>query len=112
MALLRDAGERRPLLWLLLGADPPVKVRGLGRMDPQAAIMLHLEAVLSRAEGHDLEFASAAARIPEVLAWTTWARLGQAVAESRDAFTADDPSTEGTVRRLAESVSSSINRHA
>src|SRR5262249_31584426 len=45
LAVTRAAHEHTPLLLLVLGAPPPIKVTGLGRMSIADAIRLHLPAL-------------------------------------------------------------------
>lgn len=48
VALMREARGRSPLLLLILGSEPPVPVRGHGRMGIAEAISRHLHSVLDR----------------------------------------------------------------
>ncbi len=80
LALLQTAGARTPLLLVILGAPPPVKlIRHSGRVPLHDAVTLHLEAVHNRVEGALLGLAEMTRRLPETLAWITWAEIQQTV---------------------------------
>ena len=108
---MRDAGERKPLLLLILGHEPPVPVKGHGRLAIRDAIASPLPEVLARARNHQLTVEGCLAALDNTVAWTTWASLRAVVAEQTENYTGD-PSTKGTVRRLAHSVLEAIDRHA
>ena len=108
---MRDAGERKPLLLLILGHEPPVPVQGHGRLAIRDAIAAPLPEVLARARNHQLTVEGCLAALDETVAWTTWASLRAVVAEQAEIYTGD-ASTKGTIRRLAHSVLEAIDRHA
>jgi hypothetical protein len=108
---LRDAGNRTPLLWLILGEAPPVKIQSHGKRPISEAISLHVESVLSRAEGHTISPEEATARIEEIVCWITWEEISKIV-ETQMANLAcvnggPNPSQLATLSRLASSVSKS-----
>ncbi|MFD2078116.1 hypothetical protein SAMN05421678_108297 [Actinopolymorpha cephalotaxi] len=109
---VREAGDRTPLLLLILGSAPPVTVRGHGRMGIEEAVALHLESVVDRMDGSDLDPAMLVDQISDVFAWTTWHDVGRVVADQERRFAADDPSVVASVRRLAASVTQAIERHS
>ena len=49
---------------------------------------------------------------PAAVAWITWHELAQTVSEEAARFPSSDPSVIGAVRRLANSVTRSIQRHS
>ena len=112
VALMRETQGRTPLLLLILGSEPPVAVRGHGRLGITEAISLHLASVLERTEDHDLDESSLRESVPEVLAWITWQKLGRVVTDQRATFCSDSPSVNATVSRLADSLTNSISRHS
>jgi len=112
VALMREARGRSPLLLLILGSEPPVPVRGHGRMGIAEAISLHLHSVLERTEDHDLDESSLRESLPEVLSWITWQELGSVVTKQQGTFSSDNPSANATVSRLADSLTDSVARHS
>lgn len=111
LCTLEEAGDRRPLLWLLLGEEPPVRVEGHGRLSIVDAIGLALPHVLERCDDpHDSD--QLLSRIDEVVAWTTWHQLQTTVRWALGTYACDDPSTLASVGRLAASVIHAIDRHA
>ncbi len=67
LALLRDAGAKVPLLFLVLGSGPPVPVRGYGRLDLEDAVAMHLERVHARTTGMFLQPQELLPYLPSVL---------------------------------------------
>lgn len=111
LCMLIEAGDRKPLLWLLLGEEPPVRVKGHGRLSLADAIALALPQVLERCdEPHDPD--QLLSRVDELVAWTTWQQLQMTVSAALDAYMCEDPSTLASVRRLALSVIHAVDRHA
>ncbi|MGH3623461.1 MAG: hypothetical protein ACRDQ5_16965 [Sciscionella sp.] len=112
VAVTRDAGPRTPLLLLLLGSPPPVRVRGHERLDIAEAVALHIESVLDRTEHHGLSLTSLQQQLPETCAWITWHELAHVVADQQARYATDDPSVAGSIRRLATSITRAISWHA
>lgn len=111
MLALRDAGPRTPLLFLMLGSEPPVKVAKHGRLSIPDAISLYLEPVLNRAEGHSIAIEHAFAKVGEVVCWITWHEIYAIVESQQAALTCGDPSVDASIARLADSVTEAIKRH-
>lgn len=111
LCTLGEAGDRRPLLWLLLGEEPPVRVKGHGRLSIVDAVALALPRVLERCDDpHDSD--QLLSRVDEFVAWTTWHQLQMTVRAALDTYACDDPSTLASVCRLAVSVIHAVDRHA
>jgi hypothetical protein len=108
---LRDAGNHTPLLWLILGEPPPVKVAGHRRLSIAEAISIHVKSVLSRAEGHTIRPKEAIALIDEVVCWTTWGEIAAVIEKQRACLVCEDPSQRAALSRLANSVTRAIAWH-
>ena len=108
LALLQQAGDRTPVMLLILGAPPPVMVSGSGLLDPLAALVAELQAHASGNPAVDelLE------RAPEILAWTTWPDIATAVADEMARLEIPDPSVAAAVRRTARSLVDAVSWHA
>jgi hypothetical protein len=111
VATMAYAGTRSPLI-LLLGVEPPVLVRGRGRMGLEQAVSSELESVLFRANNERLTVEGLVERIPDVFCWITWAELSAVIGSQAAGFSTADPSVNASVRRLAKSIGSSIAWHA
>ncbi|MDQ6850506.1 MAG: hypothetical protein M3070_11205 [Actinomycetota bacterium] len=111
VAVIRSAGDRAPLLLLIIPYAPPVPVKGLGRMTVHEAIATSLERVLERTEARKGDLAELTERIPQTIAWVTWKQLGDAVRNARAAFVSEDVSVVRTFDRLCDLVTDSIQRH-
>ncbi len=109
---LRDAEQRTPLMLLVLGQEPPVKVAKHGKLSIEHAISLHLESVLSRAGGYSESAVHALAKVGDVVCWITWQEISAIVDSQFAAFECADPSVRASIARLAESVTSAIAWHA
>jgi hypothetical protein len=110
VATMAHAGTRTPLI-LLLGAEPPVLVRGRGRMSLERAISSELESVLLRAKNEHLMLDQMIGRIPEVFCWITWPELSAVISSQAAGFATTDASVDSSVQRLAKSICSSIAWH-
>lgn len=110
--VMREARKRQPLLWLVLGSEPPVLVQGHGRLELSEAIELYLESVLARAENHNLEKTQLLEQMDEVVSWTTWQTIAQVVREQAKSIATSDPSIAACVGRLTDSVIRSVSWHS
>lgn len=104
--------NQEPILWLILGEEPPVPVQGHGRLNPRDAIELHLESVLNRTENHNFEKSLLLKQVDEVVCWTTWQTIAEVVKKQLTEITITEPSARGCVERLANSVVQSITWHS
>jgi hypothetical protein len=112
LAVLQEAGQRGPLLMLILPGPPPVAVSRHGRLDLHDAVARWLEPVLLRCE-HEFPAAEELLRnVTSVIAYTTWPAVAQSIKSGLQAFSCSDPSVEASVRRLANSVLGAINWHS
>lgn len=108
---LRDAGARTPILLLILGAAPPVRVTKHGKLSLQDAVLLHLDAVLAKAEDHSITPEHARGMVEDVVCWITWHEISSVVQAQCDAFHTADLSIKACVDRLASSVTGAIEWH-
>lgn len=99
------AAGRRAVLLLVLGAPPPIAVKGLGRMTPEEAVVSGMAAIAARRPAMINEDTNV-----EIL-WITWSEIAQATAASAAAFPARDQSVSGCLRRLADSLVSAVAFH-
>lgn len=113
LAVLHDAGEKTPLLLLVLGAPPPVRVKGRqGLLGLTEAVELNLASVRARTDGVSTSLADLIERVNEVLAWVTWAEVREIVLRQGSLFAGGDSSMAGTVQRLCHSVKQAIDWHS
>lgn len=108
---LRDSLQRTPILFLVLGSEPPIKVAKHGKMPILDAIRLYLEAVLSRTERHSITMEQALGRVEEVTCWITWQEISEIVESTRAALVCNDQSIKLSINRLASSVTRAIEWH-
>jgi hypothetical protein len=111
LALLQQSQGRIPLLFLVLGAPPPVRVDTLGRVQPAEAISRTIAEVAAETGADEVVTAELLEGVPEMIAWITWSEVGALVADQAALF-ADLPSgLGGTVRRLASAVTAAVAWH-
>lgn len=108
---LRDAGSRTPILLLIIGSAPPVKVAKHGKLSLPDAISLYLESVLTRAENHSLTPEHARRVVGDVVCWITWHEISEIVQAQREAFRTTDMSLQGCIDRLAASITGAVAWH-
>lgn len=112
VALMTNAGSAHHIL-LLLGATPPVRVKGAGHLEIAEAVGSFLGRVLERVGDETLPAESELMeRIPEVFSWISWPELEQCVARAASSYSAANPSGKASVRRIAAFVRNSIAWHA
>jgi hypothetical protein len=107
----REAMGRQPLLILVLGENPPIKVKNHGRISVKESILMYLQSVLDKTEGHPYKFEQLADMIDSSVAWITWDQINQIVTRKFNSFTSDSQSTYGSISRLVVSITDSIARH-
>lgn len=109
MLVLQEAGERVPLLLLVLPKEPPIQVDSNGRMSLEAAVSLGVDSVCARISTTKVPDVSLVAK---TIAFTTWDNIAIALGEGLTASSAVDPSALGCVTRLVNSARSAIAWHA
>ncbi|MHA7143837.1 hypothetical protein ACX80U_03875 [Arthrobacter sp. TmT3-37] len=108
---MTNAGDRLPFLFLL-GVEPPLSVKGLGKMTLHEAIRLYLPAVLERAGNTGFSEDDLMFRIDDVVCWISWATLASTIKSQMESFSCGDPSTDAAVQRLGNQVTSAIAWHS
>jgi hypothetical protein len=101
------AAGRQPLLLLVLGAPPPVPVRGHGRLDIADAVRLGYRLISERL-GKDWPICDPRATVAYVT-WTDIASMAISVAET---YEIDDDSALRAIRRIATSVGDAVAAHS
>lgn len=112
LTVLREAGDRHPLLLLVLPEAPPVLVRGHGRLSIQEAIARWVTPILPQL---DAEFPSAeelVKGIESAVAWVTWSTISEDVAAGLEHLNCPDASFFGSISRLVQSVRQAIEWHS
>ena len=102
----QHAAGRQPLLLLVLGAPPPVRVRGQGVLGIADAVSLGATKI-----GERLGTTVAMPDPVTMVAWTTWAEVADAVGRAADAYECPDRSALQAIRRLAASVGDAVHAH-
>ncbi len=103
LAVVTNSEGRTPLLFLF-GVEPPVRVKGLGRLTVADAIERHLPAVLERAGDVGLSFADLMSRVDDVVCWISWECIESTVRSQLGLFTAADASVDASIRRMGDQV--------
>ncbi len=111
LCLLRDFPGPTRLLLLILGAPPPIRVRGLGTLSISDAISTQLPTVLAKATPKpplDLLEAS----MTQSCAWITWAEIDAIVNSEATQFADPNASVATAVGRGAAAVRRFIAWHS
>ena len=112
IATVQQAGERVPLLLVILGSPPPVRVLKLpGRVSLEDAITHRLIEVDAWLES-TLRPEDLISRIPETLAWTTWADIRDVLAANRLRFSSAPEGLGSSVSRLCDAAMTAIDWHS
>ena len=106
-----EAKGRLPMLMLILGEEPPVRVRDAGRQAVQVAILEKLENVRSMTEGYSKTYAELRVMVDTSVAWTTWGGIADIVRRQMQTCTVESQSVHDSIQRLADAVIGAIGRH-
>jgi hypothetical protein len=112
VALMSKTGDRSPLLLLILGTPPPVAVAGRGRLSLEAAIDAGVADILAKTPDVDASVDDLIDRIPETIAWITWAEIAEVTHRQGQLFRAAPDGLAGTVHRLTSAVTRAIEWHS
>lgn len=102
-----SAEGRIPLLLLVLNAPPPVHVQGHGRQSLAAAIIAGLPEVISLPGTTSTWYE----KIDQTVTWITWHEIADVVRRQLQIIDGADSSVAATIKRLAESITGSIEWH-
>jgi len=112
VATRQQAGERVPLLLVILGSPPPVAVDKFPqRVSLGDAITQRLRPLAAswEAPSNPTELAS---RICETLAWTTWADIRHTIQANRNRDIEAPAELAATVTRLCDAATTAIDWHS
>lgn len=101
------ARDRHPVLLLVLGAPPPIRVQGHGTLSIEDAVRVGQERISAR-HGRQV----AAPNLLDTVAWTTWAEIGAQVEAALQTYDNPDESTYNAVARVARTVADALQVHA
>jgi hypothetical protein len=105
--LTTTTGEQLPLLLLILGTPPPVRVARVGTLDLSEAIAHSLDQFPDPRDQEALTLAAT-----EALAWITWDELATTVRHAADSLAIPNHSMAATVQRMADGVNRAIAWHS
>ncbi len=109
---MQQAGDRTPLLLVVLGSPPPVAVEKIaGRVELEEAVIQRLEHVMTAPES-SWRSEDLVRRIPDTLAWTTWAEIQAVVMANRHRFSNAPDGLAATVTRLCDAATTAIHWHS
>jgi len=110
---LRESGDLRSGLILILGSPPPIKVSGhSGKISISDAIKHNLEAVYNKTEGLEFPLDEAISAIDKNVAWTTWHKISEEIESSANEYQNSDRDTESSVKRLASDLTNAVEWHS
>ncbi|MFJ1761421.1 hypothetical protein ACIOD2_13950 [Amycolatopsis sp. NPDC088138] len=112
LAVTAMAGRRTPLLLLVLGTPPPVKIRGgRVRLDVTDAILANLEDIYRRAAPHPWSLGELRQRVAACYAWLTWTELAELVIAEHALGRHSGTFAAGTVDRLVDTIERAVKWH-
>ena len=103
---VREAKDRVPLLLLILGKQPPVRIKGAGKQDIEAAIISTLKPVLAKV-APSRSLAKLSGMVHESVAWITWQSISE-VLSAQLAICARDMGADDSVYRAIARVAGSV----
>lgn len=111
VAAVAHSQGRSPLI-LLLGAEPPLQVKGRGRLSIEEAIESELRDVMLQNVGDTEDYELLLSAIPDVFCWITWDEVAAVVAKQAAAFASLESSVHASVQRLAGSITNALTWHS
>lgn len=112
VATLQQAGERAPLLLVILGSPPPVAVNKFPRRVPlEEAITQRLEP-LAASWDPAVPPDDLTSRIDDSLAWATWADIRRVLTANRPRAFEVPEVLSGTITRLCDAATTAIDWHS
>ncbi len=112
LAALQGAGQRLPLLLLVLPVPPPVSVRSHGRLEIHEAVANWLEPVLARADYDFPPLADIVNLIDSTVAFTTWSAVAECVTAALEEFDVGDSSARDSAGRIVAAICEAIKWHS
>lgn len=94
------ARQRTGFVLVVIGAPPPVLVKGHGRQQLDEALQL------ADVPGYELPDAA------DSLSWITWHQIADIADSSVEALSVPDPSVEASIRRLGQRISALVRWHS
>lgn len=109
---LQEAGDRVPLLLVILGSPPPVVVDKIpGRVQLEEAIVQRLDRVVTGPEPSS-RVEDLLGALPDTVAWTTWAEIRALLVANRHRFSGAPDGLAATVTRLCDAAITAIDWHS
>jgi len=107
----RESKDKYPLLFLVLGKEPPIRVQKLGRISIEDAILEYIDEVYEKTENHHLDIITVKNMISTNVAWITWSEIRLIIEKQIDTFSASSESTYKCINRLSEALINAIDIH-
>ncbi|MGB3764446.1 MAG: hypothetical protein WA966_14625 [Ornithinimicrobium sp.] len=107
LVTVHHSAGRRPLLLLVLGAPPPLRVQGRGALGIDEALQLGMDSISARL---DREVAPVDAT--GAVAYVTWSDIAGRVERAAQDYEASDSDSAGTIARLSLSLTEAVRLHA
>lgn len=104
--------DRLPLLLLVLGEEPPVKVAGHGRQGINDAIAMFLDSVLAGSHLNAVSADDVLASVDDAVCWITWREISDLVRAQQAALDIEDQSIAACVQRLTDSITNAVAWHS
>ncbi|PRZ42677.1 hypothetical protein CLV47_10421 [Antricoccus suffuscus] len=110
LALLDVTGPRRPLLLLMLGVAPPIRVQGSGLMTIEDATGHGLRLLAERGVQTETPHEELLERLPEILSWTTWSKISDIVDDLVNHLP-ESSSIDRSILRVAKELAETLKWH-
>jgi hypothetical protein len=112
VVLAQQCGEKTPILLLVLGEAPPVKVERVGRVGVSEAVRARLRGVFDRTENVIQSWERIDAMVDGAIGWVTWRGIAETIKAQLTTFHVGCPSTEAATRRVADTLTNAVARHS
>lgn len=103
---IHHAEGRAPILLLILGAPPPVTVKGHGKLSLADAVSIGLASI-----GQRLGTTIGVPDLEALIAYVTWAEISDLIARAAETYDLGDRSTLTAIQRIAGSAVEAVYEH-
>jgi len=105
----KKKNDKSPVFWLILGKEPPVSVKGLGRLSIREAVEAELQNVIDAADPIDTSYEEMVVSLEDNLLISTWDGIKQSV--NRLELPNEDSSLVHMVKRNVIELNEIIESH-
>lgn len=110
--MTREMKDREPLLFVVLGKEPPVSIAGKGRRSLVEDILIELDGVHKEAKNHPLSLYEIKELVNQSVGWITWTEILSICNNQLSKLKYCNESMRNSVKRMIVELEKIIDRHS